>query len=1403
VIYDIIFSEKLTGDWMKNLRIAVLAFIFILFVEDRLFAQAITINEVMADPAGADYYDEFIELYNYGDSVQTLRGYYLEINGYVDTLDFVTDYGDIIPPKGFALIMDRGYLVEHKSSAYEDIIPDDALLISIQDNSLARTGLVNSEASQIYLFNPPGDTISAVLTTATPVSGYSWEKIEPSGTNQISNWGYCLNLRGTPGFWNSIAPRDQDVAISGFSVFTPLDQIIPYQPVNLKFTVKNVGLKAASSILIKCGTDRNADRQIDELLLSETISLPTADSVVKNVIVPGLPSGSHTILAEAIFVTDERPDNNRDSVIIRIPFPENCLIVNEFMYYPATDGGGEWVELFNIFSDTINLKEWTISDNSTSVQLTDQDFYLPPQRYLVIVNDSTTFISFWGRPALMLDCSTTMPALNNTKDSIIIRDHCRNLIEAMEYSSVWGYRQGTSLERKNPFETGNRAGNWSLSMDPDKATPGRENSIALRDCDLAIDSINVVQTGVPLCHNSPVSAQIFIRNNGIESSQSCTIRIRITNPLFGQIADTSTVIANSLATGETLALGINFCAIPGGVNNLIATIIWLADENTNNNQLKIELPVGYLPGMLVINEIMFAPLTGQCEWFEIYNNSGIRLDLDGWGFRDAFGKRTTLIDSCVAINASEYAIVAARSDFGLDYPDFLGTLMIPASFPTLNNTIDSLFLFDAVDQIIDNVCYRDSWGGEVGISLERLDPTQPGLDAGNWGASLWTATPGEANSIVKLNDNLAIFPGSFQFTDTLDDVDMNAHFLLKVKNIGRNPAKYFTINIYNDRNRDDSGASDELCWSQTISGPLAPDSTLLVTGRITGEKSGLNVCLSEIEYYSDQSTDDNYATANILVAYSDGCLTINEFLAYPLSNQIEFVECINIGDGAIDLAGWILGNHNSGVAIPTKEITAGQYVVFAEDSTYFNYFKPTGAKVIIPEKWPGLNNSADQIWLKDLTGKTIDALFYEAIWPVKSGYSTEKILPPLISNSMESWNLAVNAEHQTAGYLNSVTRPENDLSLDSLQLSSVTGDTNTIFWGRYFISNKGRNQACGANLSMIIISNLTEDKSQIELDCLKAEQADSGAFQIGPLASGTYDLIIRINWSSDQVAVNDTLFGSVKIAWPAGRLLLSEFMPFPLDIRAMNNSVAEYLEFYNPGQCTIDLTDWMISDQNTAICRRIPPDYILPADEYFVIAGDSSVLTFPDLVPHQVWISDNFPSLNNTEDAVYLYDPTGKPIDSLFYSSVWNITQGFAMERISFENSNRALNWRACVATAGGTPGQPNSVALQGSLKKVGIKTTADIFSPDDDGINDEIGIEYLLPFPSARLTLEIYDLIGRLVFRPAKNLATPAKGVIYWDGTSVFGGKARVGIYLVRCLANDIGSAKSVEYITTLVLAR
>jgi hypothetical protein len=211
----------------------------------------------------------------------------------------------------------------------------------------------------------------------------------------------------------------------------------------------------------------------------------------------------------------------------------------------------------------------------------------------------------------------------------------------------------------------------------------------------------------------------------------------------------------------------------------------------------------------------------------------------------------------------------------------------------------------------------------------------------------------------------------------------------------------------------------------------------------------------------------------------------------------------------------------------------------------------------------------------------------------------------------------------------------------------------------------------------------------------------------------------------------------------------------------------------------------------------------IPAGEYFVIAADSSVFNYPHVKPSATVVLERFPALNNTADALYLKDPTGKTIDSLIYDSHWAIPLGISLERVYFSNPNTLSNWRQSTDAAGGTPGAGNSVAIEGDQQKPGVRVEPNPFSPNGDGIDDEVAIVFRLPFPSARVSVQIYDLMGRLIYEPARNITSASEGAVYWDGSSKYGNRARIGMYVVRCSATDIASDKTVGYITTVVLAR
>jgi hypothetical protein len=96
------------------------------------------------------------------------------------------------------------------------------------------------------------------------------------------------------------------------------------------------------------------------------------------------------------------------------------------------------------------------------------------------------------------------------------------------------------------------------------------------------------------------------------------------------------------------------------------------------------------PGDLVINEIMYNPATSEpaTEWFEVYNNSGANIDLDGCVFSEHGGDSFTIpADSDTTIAGGDYFVFGhtGSPSYTVDYEYGGGS----GTFFVLNNNTAS------------------------------------------------------------------------------------------------------------------------------------------------------------------------------------------------------------------------------------------------------------------------------------------------------------------------------------------------------------------------------------------------------------------------------------------------------------------------------------------------------------------------------------------------------------------------------------------------------------------------------------------------------------------------------------------------------------------------------------------
>ncbi|MCX6122519.1 MAG: lamin tail domain-containing protein [Ignavibacteriales bacterium] len=534
----------------------------------------------------------------------------------------------------------------------------------------------------------------------------------------------------------------------------------------LSAVVKNYGLLASSNFSIRLFCDENSNglyESIEQFTALHGLSLSPGDSSTCLVSHAPMKAGDHNFAAVIDYSSDENHSNDTARTIVSVGNVKCDILVNEIMYYPIGDEL-EWVEVFNTSSDTINVKNWRISDSNISAKsiITQTDVLLPPSSYLVIAKD-IVFRSYHSGISVV---TTSFSALNNsTPDAVVIYDSRLSTIDSVMYAPSWGGQNGKSLERIDGELSSTVLTNWGTSQDSLGSTPGKKNSIARLDCDLMISNVTQTQTTVggkihPIVHAS-------VHNIGRRIVDSVLVRYYADGHRDSTPELMRTILsAQPLAAGDSILFSESFPQLASGTTNIIVVVDWWRDERLQNNRTSITVNIRYEPRSLIINEIMYDPLYGQNEWIELFNRSGQPIDLAGWSFNDNPTLNNVnsfdISSQPFAVESGGNAIVAADSSLFRLFPNLLQSdslvhirILNRLSGLSFNNDGDIVVLKDLTGQAIDSVAYLPRWHhpdvvDTRGRSLERINPNIDSNDPRNWSTctNILGGTPGKANSIV-------------------------------------------------------------------------------------------------------------------------------------------------------------------------------------------------------------------------------------------------------------------------------------------------------------------------------------------------------------------------------------------------------------------------------------------------------------------------------------------------------------------------------------------------------------------------------------------------------------------------------------------------------------------------------
>jgi hypothetical protein len=194
---------------------------------------------------------------------------------------------------------------------------------------------------------------------------------------------------------------------------------------------------------------------------------------------------------------------------------------------------------------------------------------------------------------------------------------------------------------------------------------------------------------------------------------------------------------------------------------------------------------------IVINEILYNPVSGVPEFVELYNRSPKAVDLSRLYLSRR--KEDGQLDVPVALGVQSllllsgtYAALTSIPEALCTYYDCLQAATVyKINLPALINEEGIVVLLNERGQILDELHYSDKMHVALadntrGVSLERLLPDSPTQDKYNWhsaAAAVKYATPGYRNSqqvpVAEVQGDLTVQPSVFSpDNDGLEDLAM-------------------------------------------------------------------------------------------------------------------------------------------------------------------------------------------------------------------------------------------------------------------------------------------------------------------------------------------------------------------------------------------------------------------------------------------------------------------------------------------------------------------------------------------------------------------------------------------------------------------------------------------------------
>ncbi len=1088
------------------------------------------------------------------------------------------------------------------------------------------------------------------------------------------------------------------------------------------------------------------------------------------------------------------------------------IIFNEIFADPTPQVGlpnAEFVEILNRSNKFIQLDQLVINDGSDKIL---PSYMLAPDSVVTIVANSnvatySTFGSTIGISSL---------SLSNSGEQLTIKNNGVT-IDSVEYTLAW-YQDavkddgGWSLELINPNLLCIGSANWIASNAVAGGTPSQQNSVYNNTPDtqaptvLAADYVDsntiMIVFDEALDATTASIATNYAVSNGIAVSSATflapdTVRLRLASNMTNSTNYTVT------ATNVTDCSGNSATTNNSGSFQFFFIQLATLDE-------------------LIITEVMADPTPQvglpDAEYIELYNNSNKTLNLADYILNDGSNR----VFDKILLFPNEYIVVVPA----VVAASFNGVGKVAAvAGLNLSNSGESLTIVDPNGNLVHELTYSSDWYQDAakddgGWSLELINPNLLCKLGTNWTASMasFGGTPAQPNSVLNNIPDVTAPKVSliYQFSATqiyikFDDVMNTA--IGNVANYGINNGATIT---------SVAQISENIIILNLLS-PMVGNTTYTITLNnaiedCVGNSIGVNSV--NLTYYETQAAE-----------HYD--ILINEIMSDPNPPvglpEKEYVELYNRSNKVINLQNFVFSDGSTiSALLPTYIMQPNSYLVIYGNSDTISLSSFGNALAV--SGFPDLNTS-DNLVLINNTGDVVDAVSYELDWYQNAnkddgGWSLERANPNRPCEGRTNWRASTNLIGGTPAQVNSIfENSADDQAPDALRAFAF--EPTRV---RVYFSEAIDDQAAATLTNYSIDNGISVVGAMLEAPLYNSVILTlDQAITIGT----TYNLTLSAGFTDcvgNPIALKNTARFALAAPVVRGDLILNEILFNPV------TSGSDFIELYNNSNKVLNAADLVISNAkiidgnlanaNSLQTNPVLADLLIFPGEYVVITEGVNQVKDQYQTPNpDNFVENNLPTFDDKEGSVYLYaaydsayvDAFGNPQTAYlakvldlfdytqdYHTSLIDDENGVSLERIDFNApTNDGNNWHSAASTVGyATPAYQNSsFRINEIMGDDLIVLPSETVSPDDDGYEDFLLINYNVDNLGYVANIDIYDANGRLIKNLVNGELLMTEGSLQWDGTDNQGRKARIGIHILSItLFNENGDTK--QYRKTCVVA-